>query len=180
MAFPDHLLTLATLRLLTLTPLASSYSGVSNESGVPSSSSRTTVTNDRFHSVKSRPLRILTELTAAYLQLLATAAKDNAEQGGRTLVNALDAKEAIQAQYGGSLNEILEWAGDCQLDKGILHRNEDGMPPAVVVDEVVGGDGMVAPADRADLGALLKGGWHACMQSLGLITACILTIPHLA
>jgi hypothetical protein len=158
MAFPDHLLTLATLRLLTLTPLASSYSdsGVSSESGVPSSGSSS---GARFHSVKSRPLRILTELTAAYLQLLATAAKDNAEQGGRTIVNALDAKEAIQAQYGGSLSEILEWAGDCQLDKGILHRNEDGMPPAVVVDEVVGGDGVVAAADRADLGALLKGGW---------------------
>jgi len=150
MAFPDHLLTLATLRLLTLTPLAATYTPSTSTAVASSSSTLTTSTTplhpqDRFHSVRSRPLRILTELTAAYLQLLGNAAKNHAEQAGRTAANALDAREAI-ADYGGSVEEIDEWARECQLDRGILSSND------AMLNDAAG-----ERADAADLGALLKG-----------------------
>lgn len=147
MALPDHLLTLATLRLLTLTPLSSSSSPSSNQAsgGGGVSSSSISTSNNRFHSVRSHPLRILTELTAAYLQLLGNAAREHAEQAGRTAVNALDARQAIQ-DYGGSIEEIDDWARECQLDRGILSSN----------DALMHGD-EAGRADADDLGAMLKG-----------------------
>lgn len=150
MAFPDHLLTLATLRLLTLTPLASTFTPSTSTAVTVGSSSSTAHIHhpqDRFHSVRARPLRILTELTAAYLQVLGNAAKNHAEQAGRTAANALDAREAI-ADYGGSIEEVDEWARDCQLDRGILSSHD-----AMLHDAADG-----ERADAAELGALLKGG----------------------
>ena len=156
MAFPDHLLTLATLRLLTLTPLASSYNQQPSSS---SSLSIEGISNDRFHSVRSQPLRILSELTAAYLQLLGNAAKSHAEQAGRTTSNALDAREAIE-QFGGSIQEVDEWAGECQLDRGILSSNDDLITTTAAA--AANAATPATPGDRAaddanDLGALLKG-----------------------
>lgn len=146
MAFPDHLLTLATLRLLTLTPLAATYTPSTSTAVASSSSSSTPLhPQDRFHAVRSRPLRILAELTAAYLQLLGNAARNHAEQAGRTAANALDAREAI-ADYGGSVQEIDDWARECQLDRGILSSND------AMLNDAAG-----ERADAADLGALLKG-----------------------
>lgn len=160
MSFPDHLLTLATLRLLTLTPLAATYT----QSTAASTSTATATTSlhhhhqpqDRFHSVRSRPLHILTELTAAYLQLLGNAAKNHAEQAGRTLANALDAREAI-ADYGGTVDEIDEWARECQLDRGILSSNDALMNDAAGAAAAGGGGADGERAEAADLGALLKG-----------------------
>lgn len=155
MAFPDHLLTLATLRLLTLTPLAATYTPSTN-----TSSSTTSAIHhhhppqDRFHSVRSRPLHILTELTAAYIQLLGSAAKNHAEQAGRSSANALDAREAV-ADYGGAVEEIDEWARECQLDRGILSSND------ALLNDAAGAAAAGVEGERAeatDLGALLKGG----------------------
>lgn len=155
MAFPDHLLTLATLRLLTLTPLASSSSSSTSTTTTTTTTSGghiEAINNNRFHSVRSQPLHILSELTAAYLHLLGNAAKTYAEQGGRTTANAIDAREAIQ-HYGGSIEEVDEWARECQLDRGILSSND------IELDTAAGGARTdVDPSDGGhDLGALLKG-----------------------
>lgn len=166
MAFPNHLLTLATLRLLTLVPA-----------------------NERFHSVKSDPLHVLTELTAAYLQLLAETAKSYAEQAGRISPNAIDARDAI-AHFGVDINEIHEWCEDRQLGKGIL-RGTDGS----VGELAPSADGGDAPApngialqqhasnESADLGALLKGEYaedkigllsmHICRFANHLLILCV-------
>lgn len=151
MAFPDHLLTLATLRLLTLTPLAAPTATTSTSISTSTTHAHTAPSN-RFHAVKTRPLRILTELTAAYIQLLGAAAKNHAEQAGRTSANALDAREAI-ADYGGAVEEIQEWASECQLDRGILSSTDNLLNDAP--------DAERADAAAAhDLGALLKGEPH--------------------
>lgn len=114
MALPSHLLTLATLRLLTLTP------------------------GSRFTHVRQLPLTVLSELTARYLELLAVAAKQYAEQAGRTAVSARDVVDAIN-QFGLELAEIWDWSEDRRL----------------------GGEGVQmaasGPVDPASLGELVKG-----------------------
>lgn len=162
MAFPDHLLTLATLRLLTLTPLASSSSSSSTSTTATASGGHSEASisnNNRFHSVRSHPLHVLSELTAAYLHLLGNAAKTYAEQAGRTTANAVDAREAIE-QYGGSIEEVDEWARECQLDRGILSSND------IELNTAAGARTDVDASDGGnDLGALLKGEYIGALFS---------------
>lgn len=133
MSLPPHLLALATLRLLTLEP-----------------------SGERFSQVKATPLRILSDLTAAYLELLGAAAKGYAEQGGRTAVNALDARDALSCQFGVQLDEIREWCEARHLGSGILGGNGAELAPrpdAAPAEEAT----LEAINDQLALGNLLKG-----------------------
>lgn len=103
---PLHLLTLATLRLLTLSPDA------------------------RFSHVRQLPLSLLAELTKRYLLLLAESAKKTAEQAGRTTTNALDVIQTIDL-FGGNLDTIWEWCEDRRLgDEGLQMANIGLTEPA--------------------------------------------------
>lgn len=114
MALPSHLLTLATLRLLTLSP------------------------DSRFSNVRQVPLTVLSELTARYLELLAVTAKQYAEQSGRTQVNARDVVDAIN-QFGLELGEIWEWSEERRLGgEGVQMAVSGAVDPATLGDLIKG------------------------------------------
>lgn len=114
MALPSHLLTLATLRLLTLSP------------------------GSRFSHVRQVPLTVLSELTARYLELLAVTAKQYAEQAGRTQVNARDVVDAIN-QFGLELGEIWEWSDERRLGgEGVQMAVSGPVDPASLGELVKG------------------------------------------
>lgn len=107
-ALAAHLLSLATLRLLTLSPDA------------------------RFSHVRQIPLRILEELTARYLALLAGTSKEIAQQAGRTAINAKDVVEAIE-ELGGRMKEVWEWCEDRRLGgEGVQMANSGPVEPATL------------------------------------------------
>lgn len=103
----NHLLTLATLRLLTLNSHTS-----------------------RFQHVRAIPLQVLSELTERYLALLATTAKRYAEQSGRTQANAADVVLAMQ-DFGQNLDEVWEWCEERRLgDEGNHMAASGGVAPS--------------------------------------------------
>lgn len=105
---PHHLLTLATLRLLTIHP------------------------ESRFTHVRQVPLDILSELTARYLELLAGAAKRFAEQSGRTAASARDVVDAI-SEFGVNPPEIWEWCEERRLGgEGVQMAASGPVDPAAL------------------------------------------------
>lgn len=101
-----HLLTLATLRLLSLSP------------------------EGTFSHVRAIPLQVLTHLTDRYLQLLGSRAAEIANQSGRTAPNARDAALAIE-EYGGSVSEVWEWCQDRRLGgEGVQMASTGPVHPA--------------------------------------------------
>lgn len=103
-----HLVTLATLRLLTLNP------------------------GNRFSHVRAVPLQTLSQLTERYLSLLAITAKQHAELAGRTQPNAADVVQAME-DFGQRLDEVWEWCEQRRLGgDGLQMAASGGVAPSAL------------------------------------------------
>lgn len=81
-------------------------------------------TRTPFSHSHTLPLHTLTHLTSAYLQLLATSAKEHAERAGRTDVSLWDLGEVIE-EIGGGVEGLREEVESGGLGDGMMGEMED-------------------------------------------------------